>query len=112
MKIVAVKGINKKDLINVTSGEMTLKELAAVDSFNLYGGAIYETSNPVSGEIVGAVAVNTDLGLFTGVSKQVYNAIEGVLEIYTSKELKEGIPAKIVSKETDGDRAYLIIELL
>lgn len=112
MKIEIVKGISKKDLVQATAGESNLKELVGVDSFRLYGAALCQQVDNTTGQVTGSVVVRTDLGVYAGISRQVYNAIETMLELYTAAEFKGGIECRIVSSDVDSDRAYLRLEIL
>lgn len=112
MKVINMKGLSKKEVINATSGENSVKDFVELDSLTITGAAIYETTHPTTGEVTGAFILKTDIGVVTGISNQVYNAVEGMLDLYSTRELTAGVQARLRRNETDGDRAYITIELL
>ena len=105
-------GFTNKEKINVAGMDSNVKELAGLDSFKITGAMLFEQVDNTTGQVQGAFALKTDVGIRVGIAKNVYNAVDAMLGVYGKKEFLAGIEAKIVSSDTDSDRAYLHLELL
>lgn len=112
MFIEAVKGINKKEQVNAVGMEANARDLSGLDSFIIHGAMVYEITDNTTGQVRGVFALKTDAGMYTGIAKNVYNACKGMLAVYSDKDFKAGISAKMHASELDSDKAYMNLELL
>ena len=89
-----------------------VKDLVGLDTIKITGAMMFEQVDNSTGEVQGAFALKTDAGIFVGIAKNIYNAVDALLSVFTTKEIKAGIDAKVYSSDSDNGRAYLTLELL
>lgn len=111
MKVINVKGIAKKELVNMAVGSLNYKDYPSEQDGLLTGACLYETVDNTTGAVSGVSAVKIDGVIYSGISKNIYSSVETLLDLYTKDEICKGVKAKITVMKS-GENDLFSLELV